>query len=102
MLIYGAFKDENGKEKSNLYSCYEDFFNDTFSPLCEVLSVIEFRLHGKTYHEKATAARDLAVEYSLTNYPGLSWGEVAKVQGYFEKIGRRYGLLNEFRENCIC
>jgi hypothetical protein len=32
----------------------------------------------------------------------MSWGELAYWQEYFEKLGKRYGLLTEFRENCIC
>lgn len=30
-----------------------------------------------------------------------SWGELAEWDAYFEKLGRRYGLLTEFRENGI-
>jgi hypothetical protein len=32
----------------------------------------------------------------------MSWGELADWQEHFEKLGRRYGLLQEFRENSIC
>lgn len=56
-----------------------------------------------TYAEKKEAIRNKAIEYQLTfeenNY---SWGEVAEKEAYFEKQGRRYGLLREFRENAIC
>ena len=31
-----------------------------------------------------------------------SYGEIAYFQGYFEKLGRRYGLLREFRTEGIC
>ena len=31
-----------------------------------------------------------------------SYGELAEAGEYFEKLGRRYGLLQEFRENAIC
>lgn len=31
----------------------------------------------------------------------MSWGELAYWQKYFETIGKRYGLLTEFRENGI-
>lgn len=44
-------------------------------------------------------AIDWQYEFSETS---MSWGELAYWQEYFEKIGRRYGLLTEFRENCIC
>ena len=32
----------------------------------------------------------------------MSYGELAIWQGHFERLGRRYGLLREFRENAIC
>lgn len=31
-----------------------------------------------------------------------SWDEVNEWQSKFEKLGKRYGLLTEFRENGIC
>jgi hypothetical protein len=31
----------------------------------------------------------------------LSYGEMAQWQGYFEKLAKRFNLLNEFRENGI-
>ena len=31
----------------------------------------------------------------------MSWGELVYWQNYFETIGKRYGLLTEFRENGI-
>jgi len=30
-----------------------------------------------------------------------SYSDLARCQRYFEKLGRRYGLLKEFRENGI-
>lgn len=59
------------------------------------------KISGKTYAEKKEYARNLAIEYSY-NDSAISWGELTRVQGFFEKIGRRYGLLREFRENAIC
>ena len=31
----------------------------------------------------------------------ISWSEVAMWQGFFEKYGKKYGCLREFRENCL-
>lgn len=48
-------------------------------------------------------ARQKAIDwqYEFSETP-MSWGELAYWQEYFEKLGKRYGLLTEFRENCIC
>ena len=44
-------------------------------------------------------AIDWQLDFANHNY---SYGELAYFQDYFEKLGRRYGLLREFRENAIC
>lgn len=57
----------------------------------------------KTYQQRKAEIRDEAIqwqaEFSEHNY---SWGELAVWGAYFEKMGRRYGLLTEFREHGIC
>jgi hypothetical protein len=48
-------------------------------------------------------ARDKAIQWQLEfgehNY---SYGELYEFGNYFYKLGKRYGLLKEFRENGIC
>lgn len=58
---------------------------------------------GKTYKDRKGDLLNKAIEYS--NSVGLicmSMGEFAIIQDFFEKNGKRYGLLEEFRENAIC
>ena len=54
------------------------------------------------YERRKAAARQKAVDWQLGfaehNY---SYAELAAAQAYFETLGRRYGLLTEFRENGI-
>lgn len=56
----------------------------------------------KTYQEGKEEARQIAIDWQLnfenTNY---SYGELFEFGNYFYKLGRRYGLLKEFRENAI-
>lgn len=104
MLYYGVYKDSNEEEHANLYYGSEGlqlFFKDTFRPGSEVCLIGLGGLKGKSYKEKKEAARNKAIEYSLNIYPGLSWGECSEIQSYFENIGKRYGLLKEFRANAI-
>lgn len=55
-----------------------------------------------TYKEQKQKARELAVQWQLdftnNNY---SWLDLANWGNYFTKLGKRYGLLKEFRENGI-
>ena len=56
-----------------------------------------------TYQEHKARVRDLAIEwqaaFSEHNYSGA---ELADWSDVFLRLGRRYGLLQEFRENGIC
>lgn len=55
-----------------------------------------------TYQKAKERIRNKAVEWQRDfcdqNY---SYGELAYWQGYFERLARRYGLVKEFKENCI-
>jgi hypothetical protein len=54
------------------------------------------------YAEHKTAARERAIqwqsEFDKHNY---SWGELAEWSDYFTKLAKRYGLVEEFKENGI-
>jgi len=54
------------------------------------------------YQTAKGKARQEAMEYQLTfadhNY---SYSELVEIQHHFEAIGKRYGLLTEFRDNGI-
>lgn len=55
------------------------------------------------YLEAKEKARQEAIDWQLDfDNHNYSWGELAEYQNRFEKIGKRYGLLKEFKENGIC
>lgn len=54
------------------------------------------------YQIRKAAARGEAIDFQNDfNELVLSWYDLASYQAYFETLGRRYGLLREFRENGI-
>lgn len=54
------------------------------------------------YQKAKAAAHEKAVEFSLTcGEKDLSYAELAEIGNEFYRLGRRYGLLREFRENGI-
>lgn len=57
----------------------------------------------KTYAENKERARDIAIEWShiAAEQGNLSYSELAEAGDYFYRLGKRYGLLREFRENAI-
>ena len=56
-----------------------------------------------TYEKKKEMARQKAIDWQddFRNH-NYSYGELDEFGYYFEKLGRKYGLLKEFRENGIC
>lgn len=56
-----------------------------------------------TYETKKQEARDEAVLYYSAKFQQqqLYMSELADIAAYFAKLGKRYGLLKEFRENGI-
>ena len=56
----------------------------------------------KTYQEKKAEARQLAINWQndFQNHQSY-WSELAYYTDYFTRLGKRYGLLEEFRENGI-
>ena len=100
MLLIGIIKKDN-KQECNLYTTWDDWNRDTFSPSVEVIQTILLKTSGKTYAERKEYIRNLAIEFQLAETQGLSWGELAIIQNFFEENGEKYGLLTEFKENCI-
>ena len=54
------------------------------------------------YQEQKEKAREIAIEWQHndSDFP-YSWEGYAIIGEYFYKLGKRYGLLKEFRENGI-
>lgn len=55
-----------------------------------------------TYAERKENARQIAIDWQLndSDYP-YSYEGLAIIGEYFYKLGKRFGLLREFRENAI-
>lgn len=55
------------------------------------------------YQLNKEKAYDKAIQWQLDfNNHNYSYGELYEIGNYFYKLGKRYGLLKEFRENGIC
>lgn len=69
-----------------------------------VVCYIPLKVSGKTYQERKNDLQNKAIEWSNTqgSYPRWSYSELGEIQDFFERNGKRYGLLKEFQENAIC
>lgn len=57
----------------------------------------------KTYQQCKEEAREQAIEWQREfENQNYSWSELADWAVHFERLGKRYGLLKEFKENGIC
>lgn len=54
------------------------------------------------YQRGKEKAREEAKKWQYdVSQKALAWWDVAHMGDYFEKLGRRFGLIREFRENGI-
>ena len=54
------------------------------------------------YQKRKETARQKAIDWqSEASEQNLSYGELAEAGDYFYRLGKRYGLLKEFRMNGI-
>ena len=102
-MVLGIYKDVSGREVVDLFGDWECFHRVTFSPDCVVLFCTDFTVKGGSYAEKQENARMLAIGFqSVFNNASVSWLDLCVISDCFYRLGRRYGLLTEFRENGIC
>lgn len=87
---------------SNVFTSRDEYHAATFSPDCVIECVRTLQVKGRTYAERRDNLRDLAIDIRNADNGGMSYGEWAILGDFFDKNARRYGLLNEFRENAIC
>lgn len=102
-MFIGIFKNNGGKIENYIYFSFEEWNRDTFNPLTEIIGTLDFKIQGKNYTEKKASLEDLAKEWQgqFASY-NWSYGELAEIGDFFERNGKKYGLLREFKENCIC
>ena len=55
-----------------------------------------------TYETRKEMARQEAIDWQNGLRDNRDYEEMQEAAEYFEKLGKRYGLLKEFRENGIC
>jgi len=88
-------------DTASIFDTWREYHAATFSPDCTISAVIPLTIHGSTYAERRDSLRNMAQDIQTADNGGMSYGEVATLNDYFTRQARRYGLLTEFRDNCI-
>ena len=99
-MLYAKWK-EDGFERAQVFYLWADYFAETCGPEVDVLSVINFSVRGRTYQEQKASVRNTAIQFQHEDDGGLSMFEISEIRGWFQKVGSRYGLLKEFKENGV-
>lgn len=72
------------------------------SPIISINQLNLFVMKRNSYNRLKESARTEALEWQLTSGDNpMSYKELAEVGERFYMLGKRYGLLKEFRENGI-
>jgi len=70
--------------------------------LKNIMPEVDFTIRGKNYEERKSSLAEIARNYQNAFYNcNLFYSEIAILDEYFERNGKKYGLLKEFRENGI-
>ena len=105
-MILQILKNTETKEIYTEWNdCWRCAHTHTFSPIIDTIFVTDFKISGKNYNDKKENARSLAIDIQHTYiYYDIytSYYDTMQLSSIFEKIGKRYGLLKEYKENGIC
>lgn len=102
-MFYAKLK-QDGQTVGNLYHDFQDYVKDTFSPEVETLEIIPLSVHGKNYRERRADLEDKAVLFQHDYFDEdveIDLFDASDIMHWFERMGKRYGLLKEFRENAV-
>lgn len=96
-MIFAAYHDENGNERATTFDFWDQVHSFFFFPCLDPVFVTDFKVSGKTYQERKENAKNIAMDVQNFFWPGLCWSEYAEIGNELYEIGKKYGLLNEFR-----
>ena len=102
-----TFKNELRKWKRNYNIVHKHQDGTIFNVILEEKPLTEIykrQFKERLYYQRMKRrARNTAIYWQEKfSEKSMSYEELAEAQSHFEKLGKRYGLLTEFRENGIC
>ena len=105
-MVFAKIRQNKGNYTESLFCTNSDLEELKQVLDITVLCVLYFEINGRNYKERKNSLRDLAIDFQIANDGDtdvqLSMGEIGAASAFFERMGKRYGLLREFRENWIC
>lgn len=105
MLIRFLFTDGSNpylaKTNEKIFRMFCKYYTQQVSRVVfEVIAEREWFVE-KDYKHKKDILREVAIEWQSGDF-NYAWDDLINWGNFFEEMGRKYGLLTEFRENGIC
>lgn len=99
VLLYD-YDEESDKTRYFLYINLNETKLDSYDYEDELddLGITQV-IYARNKYELVEQAKDYQLLFA--NGIKMSWGDIAYFSNYFEKLGKRFGCLTEFRENGI-
>lgn len=99
-LMLAKLNPKSGKRRAEYFEAAQRV--GAVLDVCDVLGIRE-RITGEDEYTrgKEKARREAQEWQERTAQTAQSWEGIAAAGAYFERLGRRYGLTREFRENGI-
>ena len=88
-------------DTASIFDTWPEYHAATFSPDCTVSACIPLQLHGSTYAARRESLRTIVQDIQRADNGGMSYSEAADMAEWLNTNARRYGLVNEFRDNGI-
>ena len=104
MMIYATiYTTEDYFPQGILFENTADFCRACADKTVEsVEHILRFSVIGEDYEDRKYYLKQLGINFSNADMSNIGPSEMAKVEEFFRKNGKRYGLLNEFEENGLC
>lgn len=99
-MFYAKF-NANGKDHAELYHSWDKYYTDSHDPNARFYELIDFTVRGSDYQSRKNCLYNIAVEWSNADTAGLYLDELCEIDDWFFRMGKRYGLRAEFKENAI-
>lgn len=97
-MFYANYLEKDGTRVGHLFDSMVGFMMLTDT---NPIDIVDFKVSGRTYKERKESARQLAIDYQHMECGGMYMSEYAEVGDYFRKIGKRYGLSEEFENEGV-
>lgn len=102
MATFAIYKTDKGDIDGGVFDLTLKEYHNLLPDNYEDIYAYDFKAAGNNYEEQKANVQAAAIDYSNAEKYDMDYGALLFVSDGFERLGRRYGLLTEFHNECIC